>query len=138
MHGQNFMRDMEGYINCERFSDITLVSSDGEKVYGHKIILSRVPYFENLFKLDLRESFQKEVNLDKITHKTLMKIIKYIYTSACNFGYDESVDLYEAANYLGLEDLKKMCEEKILSIASVDNACDILLVTLGNFKLESG
>lgn len=127
IRSQNFVKNMEGYINNKKFSDVVIMSSEKEKIYGHKIILSRVPYFENLFNSDLMESFQNEITIDNVSHKILLKIIKYVYTSTCSIEYDEAISLYEAANYFGLDDLKRLCEEKISSIASVENACDILL-----------
>jgi hypothetical protein len=128
IRNQNFIKNMELYVNNKRFSDITLISSDKQCIYAHKIILSRCPYFENLFISDLLESFQNEITIDNVTQEVLLKIIKYIYTFACPVDHEDAISLYEAANYFGLEDLKKICEEKILSISSIENACDILLV----------
>ena len=36
--------------------------------------------------------------------------------------------LFEAANYFGMDDLKTICEDKILSISNIENACNILQV----------
>ncbi len=137
IRSQNFYKNMESYINNKKFSDITLISSDKENIYGHKIILSRVPYFENLFNSDLMESFQNEISIDNVSYKILLKIIKYVYTSTCVIEYDEAINLYEAANYFGLDDLKRLCEDKIMSIANIENACDILMVNYSFIKLES-
>lgn len=120
---------MESYINNKKFSDVVLISAEKEKIYGHKIILSRVPYFENLFNSDLMESFQNEIHIENVSYPILLKIIRYVYTSNCNIEYENSICLYEAANYFGLDDLKRMCEDKILSIASIENACEILIVS---------
>ena len=136
IRNQTFVKNMETYINNKRFSDVVLICSGGEKIYGHKIILSRIPYFENLFNSDLMESFQKEISIENISHNVLLKIVKFVYTSACNIEYEDAISLYEAANYFGLDDLKKMCEEKILSIANIDNSCEILMVII--FNSESG
>lgn len=119
---------MENYINNKKFSDVVLISSDNVKIYGHKIILSRINYFDNLFNSDLKESFENEITIDNINSKILLKIIKYIYTSSCSIDYDDSVNIYEAANYFGLDDLKRICEDKIIAFANVENACDILIV----------
>lgn len=125
---QSFVKNMESYINNKRFSDIVLISSDKQTIYGHKIILSRIPYFENLFNSDMMESFEKEILIENVSYKILLKIVRYVYTSTCNVEYEEAINLYEAANYFGLDDLKRMCEDKILSIASIENSCEILLV----------
>jgi hypothetical protein len=119
---------MESYINNKKFSDTVIISSEGEKIYAHKILLSRIQYFENLFNTNFIENTQNEIIINAITTKILLKVIKYIYTTIINIEIEEAVPLYEAANYFGLDDLKKLCEDKILSIASVDNCCDLLLV----------
>ncbi len=119
---------MENYINNKKFSDIVLISSDNIRIYCHKIILSRINYFDNLFNSDLKESFENEIFIDNVSSKILLKIIKYIYTSSCSIDFDEGIYLYEAANYFGLDDLKKICEDKIIAFANIENACDILIV----------
>lgn len=135
--GQIFLKNMEKYLNNKKFSDIVLVSSDKIKIFAHKIILSQVPYFENLFNSDLMESYQNEIIIDNVSANVLLKILKFVYTDSCNIEYDESISIYEAANYFGLEDLKRISEEKILSIISIDNACDILLVNFSLYVYKS-
>ncbi len=130
MKNQSFVKNIESYIDNKKFSDIIIVTSDKERIYGHKIILSRIPYFENLFNSDLMESFEKEIHIENVSKKILLKIIRYVYTYTCYIEYEEAISLYEAANYFGLDDLKKICEEKILSISSIENACEILLVSI--------
>lgn len=137
IRNQHFMKKMETFIDNKKFSDITLIASGGEKIFAHKIILSRVPYFENLFNSDLMESFQNELIIDNVSSSVLLKIVRYVYSSTCFIEYNEAIDLYEAANYFGLEDLKRMCEEKILSMANVENACEILMVNYFNFNFIS-
>jgi len=122
------MKNMENYINNKKFSDVVLIASDNIRIYGHKIILSRISYFDNLFNSDLKESFENEISIDNVSSKILLKIVKYIYTSSCSIEYDEAVYIYEAANYFGLDDLKKICEDKIIAFANIDNACEILIV----------
>ncbi len=58
-----FLKNMETFINNKKFSDTKIISAEGEVIYGHKIILSRCPYFDNLFnsELGLKESHVNEV-----------------------------------------------------------------------------
>lgn len=118
---------MDYYVNNKKFSDIILVTDDNERIHGHKIILSRIPFFDNLFNSEMRESYQSEIRLEFISSKILLKIIKYIYTTTISIEFEDSITLYEACSYLGLEDLKQLCEEKILLYSNNENACDILL-----------
>jgi hypothetical protein len=131
---QTFVKSMESYINNKKFSDTIIISSEGEKIYAHKILLSRIQYFENLFNSEFIENTQNEIHIDSITNKILLKVIKYIYTTTINIELEEAVQLYEAANYFGLDDLKRLCEDKILSIANIDNCCDLLLVNYINIE----
>jgi len=119
---------MENYINNKKFSDVVLMASDNVRIFGHKIILSRISYFDNLFNSELKESYENEIIINNVSSKILLKIIKYIYTSNCSIDYDEAIYIYEAANYFGLDDLKKICEDKIIAFADIDNACEILIV----------
>ncbi len=96
-------------------------------IYGHKIILSRCPYFENLFALEFKENLENEVKIDNISHSTMLSIIKFIYTNCVNIDNSETAKVFEAACYFGIEDLKRICEEKIMSGLNIQNACDVLL-----------
>lgn len=118
---------LESYVNNPKFSDVTLVMENNEKIYGHKIMLSRIPYFDNLFNSGFKESYEKEVLLNFISKKVMIIIIKYMYSGQLDFDLEDCIPLYEACNYLGLDDLNYYCEEKILSISNVENACMILL-----------
>lgn len=118
---------LDSYVNNQRFSDVTLVMENQVKIYGHKIMLARIPYFDNLFNSGLKESFEKEISLNFISSKVMLIIIRYMYIGKLTFDIDDAIPLYEACNYLGLDDLNVYCEEKILSISNFENACTILL-----------
>ena len=93
----------------------------------NKIMLARIPYFDTLFNSGMKESFEKDIKLDFISKKVMLIIIRYIYTGSLNFEIEDAIALYEACNYLGLEDLNLYCEEKILSHSNIENASLILL-----------
>ena len=118
---------MDGFINNKKFSDVVLKLNNNEVIYGHKIMLSRIPYFDNLFNSGLKETFEKEINIACISSKIMLIIMKYIYTGKLIFDIDDSILLYEACNYLGLDDLNSACEEKIIFNCNTDNACFILI-----------
>ncbi len=58
------MKNMESFINNKKFSDTKIISREGEIIFGHKIILSRCPYFDNLFNSDLKETIINEVTIN--------------------------------------------------------------------------
>ena len=57
----------------------------------------------------------------------MITIIKFIYTSSASFENAETAKIFEAACYFGIEDLKRICEEKIMSSLNIENTCDVLL-----------
>jgi len=57
----------------------------------------------------------------------MVSIIKFIYTGSVVFDNIETSKIFEAACYFGIEELKKICEEKIMSTLNIGNACDVLL-----------
>jgi len=61
IRGMYFLKNMESFINNKKFSDAIIIAKDGEVIYGHKIILSRCPYFDNLFNSDFKECINSEV-----------------------------------------------------------------------------
>ena len=88
----------------KHFSDIKI--QVGKKVYNlHKIILSRIPYFNKLFTSGLKESKQEIINLD-IDKDSFEKILIETYSSALDSDYkyeDLDVKDYQTAIFLGLE-----------------------------------
>ena len=54
--GPNFSEKFGGYLGKADFSDVTLVSSDGRELFGHKLILaSGSTFFKSL--LESQNSF---------------------------------------------------------------------------------
>lgn len=121
---------MNSYVNNQKFSDVTLILDGDCKMYGHKIILSRIPYFDTVFNSGMKESFEKEIEITHISSKVMLIILKYVYAFEFCFEASELNDLiplYEACQYLGLDTLSSLCEEEILIKASIDNSCHILM-----------
>ena len=122
------LADLHSFVNNPMFSDITLVcaGSDSE-FFGHKIILSRCPYFAAMFGSAMKETSQAKVELSDVTDSVLLAILTYLYTD--EFDPQKDIDLmalFATADRYGIDRLKRMCEQSILSTISVDNACQIV------------
>jgi hypothetical protein len=121
------LSDLRSFINQPEFSDIELVCRiDGCKFFGHKIILSRCLYFAAMFGSCMQETTKPVVELSDISGPVLEAILKYLYTD--EFESDSSVDLmtlFTTADKYGIDRLKRICEQSILSSMTVDNSCAI-------------
>lgn len=123
----NQSKNLESFINNTKFSDVVLITENDEKIYSHKIILSRIPYFDSLFNSGMKETIENEITITFINSKIMLIILNYIYTGNISIKLDDALSIFEACNYLGLEDLNSLCEEKILSNLSVETCCFVLL-----------
>jgi hypothetical protein len=74
----------------------------------------------------MQETTKPVVELSDISGPVLEAILKYLYTD--EFESDSSVDLmtlFTTADKYGIDRLKRICEQSILSSMTVDNSCAI-------------
>ena len=112
--------------NREFFSDVTIVAGN-EEIPGNRLILSCYSsYFEGMFKLPMRERYEKTIELNTIDGKVLRALIDFIYAGSINIDAQNVVDLLSGADYLQLHEAKEFCFEFLRSHITVDNAVGIL------------
>ena len=76
----NVVRSFSSLRNTTDFSDVTLVSSDQEKIPAHKVILSTCSeYFNNILKDKEYSSSKLLLCLENIKSSELSDILDYIY-----------------------------------------------------------
>ncbi|XP_043468167.1 uncharacterized protein LOC122502276 [Leptopilina heterotoma] len=112
-----FLTDCKIYIQEEIFE-------------AHKAILAkRCPYFYKIFKDDNKI---EELRIPKnIKPNTFKKILKYIYEEEpFNCSDPAAEDIFLAANYLEIEQLKDECENYFRKTISVANVCSVLLLSI--------
>ena len=99
--GKAFRELMEDTV----FTDVTLVSNDGQMIHAHKVVLiSSSTYFKTIMEVDKNRS---EVIVN-IAHVQLMAIVKYIYTGEVRVLLDHMKDFMEAGQILGIQGLVKV------------------------------
>ena len=52
-------------------------------------------------------------------------MLRYLYTDDCEITLENAMELFEAADIFGIERLKNMCEQSIISNIDVENAAAI-------------
>lgn len=91
----------------EKYHDVTIETSDGEKIYAHKLILSR---FSKFFETFFYGAFGRTKNTVavNVASKQMREILTYIYAGVVNFHEVESIpELITAAEYFQVDDLIK-------------------------------
>ena len=103
---------MLNLLNTSKYSDVKLLTDDGETIMAHKCILSTNAYFDAIFRF---ESNKQVIQLESHL-KAMMPIIAFIYTGKIdpNNVYDWQ-ELYKLSTFYLLDDLARHCELQIIT-----------------------
>ena len=103
--------ELKSLINSKRFSDVTFVLDDGNKVYANKgILVSRSEYFRALFKVGEvkhAEADALEVRVEHISYDIFLNVMEFLYTGETDIIDDNAMQLIEAADLFILTELKE-------------------------------
>ncbi|XP_070508297.1 speckle-type POZ protein-like [Chironomus tepperi] len=119
----------EKMFNNQSFSDFQIITSDGKEIYVHRNILSiRSPVFEAMITSTMKEGTEKKVLIDDIDGRTLMELIRFVYSGKVNEIDSIATELIYAANKYDLQDLKPLCVESLAFNIDVNNALETLVL----------
>lgn len=123
------MRVLKGYnslINNENFSDIVLYVGN-ETIYAHKVILaSKSPYFNKMFSGTKKESNIDESKVNDIEPEVFMELLRYIYTGRVEKLDQLALQIFKAAHFYEMYDLKNICEQVMMKNIAITNAIENL------------
>ena len=142
--------DLSDFLLNEKYSDISLVSSDGQRLPGHRIVLaSQSPVLARLIDSiadrDFNQSNRKHlssspplppaqesslttIELRQFNAEELQELMRYLYTGlTCNLRLPAE-RLLPLTDTLELFRLKDWCEEQLLGRISVVNTPDFLVL----------
>ncbi|XP_023318659.1 speckle-type POZ protein B-like [Trichogramma pretiosum] len=113
----------------EEFSDIRIITSDGNDVPAHKNILAAAsPVFRGMFTHNMLENKENSVKITDTTKNTVIEMLRYIYTARVIINeVDIIIELLEVAEKYQIDNLKIKCEKILCSDLSSENAIKILI-----------
>jgi N-acetylneuraminic acid mutarotase len=120
------LADIHEAISDPTFSDVAF-SVDGQVIKGHRVILARCEFFSALFQTSMSEKSKEIIPIHDVSIDVFKTIVAYLYTDEV----DESKTLadplavFTAADRFGIDRLKRICEQAVLSSICIDNACSI-------------
>ena len=120
------VQDMKQLVNKELLSDITFLV-EGQKIYGHKLLCLRCPYFNNMFTGEYMESKAPELVIEGLRVEIFLQFLEYLYSDSVDIQLGAAMELFEAADRFGMDRLKKQCEYVMYGAISIDTASEILL-----------
>ena len=136
-------RRLRHFFNDEDFSDVTFVVQ-GQKVYGHKMVLSIVSdCFRAMFTTGFRESQAMEIEIPDCSYEAFLAVMEYIYTGQTpkmditpagagtangvrDINLSRIVEILELADRFFLDHLKQICETMLQPTVNSDTV-EILL-----------
>ena len=99
----NETRD-EGYFN-----DVSIIV-ENECIQANKMVLScHSLFFEKMFRCEMKEKYEKQVNIQNVDGKAATILIDYMYTGSINIDDENVIKLLAAADYLQMQDVKLFC-----------------------------
>jgi len=103
-----------------------------EKVFpSHQVVLAaRSPVFKAMIQAEMKEKQDKKIVIEDTDPSTVAEMLNFIYTGDISpDGMEEMTkDLLRVADKYQLDDLKEMCEEKLVSNISVENSIEGLVL----------
>ena len=125
------------YLNAND-SDIVFII-EGERIYAHKFVLIlRCQYFRLMFSSGLKESIEKEIQLNETPLSAFKNVLNYIYTGRVKLNDKKIEDIVEIlclGHCYELEDLVSHLVSYIESSVSAENIYEVYYIAhLYGFK----
>lgn len=125
--------DFGTLLQSRRFSDVTLISREGQEIPAHRAFLAaRSPVFARMFEHDMREKNENTVEIKDIEYPVLKAVVQFVYTGTLMVDDDSASSLageiMTAADKYDIRSLKARSEVAVLRNLSVQNAVKNLIV----------
>ena len=75
---------------------------------------------------EMVESRSDEINIPEVRHNIFLGLLEYLYTDQTQITLDNAMEMFQAADRFGVDRLKRLCENLMLSSLNVENASHIL------------
>ena len=132
---KDFLSKLQDCRLSKHFTDVTLVTEDGQQITAHKLVLSGLsPYFQLMFRGSLKESEASEVLMKDVNYEALNGLIDYFYCGTLKITLDNVEELLKLADLLLLENTKKYLINYLKQTLNSQNC--ILYKRLGQLYCE--
>lgn len=135
-HGSSMFERLFAMYKDSKYSDVSLKISHERTIQAHRVVLASFsPYFEALLGGKWKEGSKNEIELLGLNETAVNNLIEFAYSGTIEINKDNVQTVLEAANYLGVEFVKKSCGD-FLKVAVDDKTCLGLWQLADVFALE--
>ena len=117
--------DLQGMLDNKELSDI-IFNVEGIPIYAHKVLCARCPVLKAMLTGEMVESRSDEINIPEVRHNIFLGLLEYLYTDQTQITLDNAMEMFQVADRFGVDRLKRLCENLMLSSLNVENASHIL------------
>ncbi|XP_052270027.1 uncharacterized protein LOC127871298 isoform X4 [Dreissena polymorpha] len=133
MYGKQLMEQLHGQMmNQSDYCDVIVTCGETD-IKAHWCVLAGAPYFQSLYNSGLEERKHNRVHIMVDSVQALRTVLTFLYTgSVCLDSTTlEVLAVLELANYLQVDDLKKLCEDFMHNyvITNVDNCIQLYAIS---------
>ena len=131
---QIFYNQFKNILKTGNHSDIKFVCCDDIVLRAHKsIITARCEYFDAMFRPGgMYESQCDEIVFREHDSKTFSRMLEFLYTNEVQdiqeCPYQETINLLIMSNEFLIDDLRLLCENRMISLISMENVGKLLLL----------
>ena len=118
--------DLKKLVNSDLCSDIAFVV-DGQRILGHKVLCLRCPFFHNMLTGEYMEARATELVIDDVRVPVFLQLLEFLYSDSVEIVLESAMELLRVADRFGVERLKRLCENVMLSSICIDTAPQMLL-----------
>eukprot|EP00798_Chlamydomonas_sp_ICE-L_P009810 gene9810-7698_t len=117
------------FYSSTKFSDITIVAPDGQKIFVHQVVLASCSKrFADV--LEQGSLNGEELPVRGVDPTGLESVLKFFYTGECNLDHTNVIPVYDAAHRLDVPGLSAACEQFMRDILGPATACMLLQQTV--------
>jgi len=115
---------LKEFRNTSRYTDVIIETSDTDYPAHKNILASSSDFWISMFEGGFKESDQKTISLKHISSVAFKIILNFVYTSKVSVSADVVGCLYEAADYMHYNFLKKNCVKFMVSSIHADTCLE--------------
>ena len=118
------------YANNKRidgdFNDVT-IQAGVECISANRMVLACYSkFFESMFLSPLKEKYQNRVEIKEFDGKAVKQVIEFIYAGNIDIDSNNVLTLLGTADFLQVDDVKKMCFDFMETSLTVDSCLDVV------------
>jgi leucine-zipper-like transcriptional regulator 1 len=121
----SLLNDLKDMLDNKHMSDITFLV-EGVEIYAHKILCSRCPVLNAMLNSEMIEGSSSSIAIHDVRHTIFLSLMEYLYTDDTQVTLENAMELFQVADRFGVERLKRICENLMLSSLNIENAAHIL------------